>query len=145
MSDPATPSPTAGVVNITPSDKTSEAPVRLVHSTSEILDLFVDILDKDDTNRDKLKQGVEHLLTEHWHVCKWADMQFFTSEDVKAALVPGHGMPAEELLAPVIVKKVGGIIDYAKIGILTADLTLDDIMGVILRPRIGSHLLQVLL
>jgi hypothetical protein len=35
----------------------------------------------------------------------------------------------EELLAPVIVKKVGCIVDYAKIGILTPDLTLDDIMG----------------
>jgi hypothetical protein len=35
----------------------------------------------------------------------------------------------EELLAPVIIKKVSCIVDYAKHGNLTAELTLDDIIG----------------
>ena len=81
---------------------------------SEILDLFVDILDKEETSRDKLKQGINRLLTEHWRVRKWGDMKSLTSEDVKAALVSGHGMP-KDLLAPVVVKKVGCIVDYPKI------------------------------
>jgi hypothetical protein len=87
MSDPSTPStPTAGAPKVTPpSEKAGEASVRLAHLMSDILDLFVDILDEEEANRDKLKQGVNHLLTEHWHVRKWGDMKFFSSEDVKAA------------------------------------------------------------
>ena len=59
---------------------------------------------------------------------KWSDLKLFSAEDVKSALVPGIGIP-DELLAPVIVKKVCCIVDYAKYGHLTANLTLDDIMG----------------
>jgi hypothetical protein len=78
MSDPSTPStPSAGATRVTPSEKAGEASVPLVHFISEILDLFVDILDEEETNRDKLKQGVNHLLTEHWRVRKWGDMKFF--------------------------------------------------------------------
>jgi hypothetical protein len=128
MSAPSTPLAGADVATVTPGDPAKDHPVRLVHSTSEILDLFVDILDADSTIRDKLKEGIGHLLIEHWCVTKWSDLKLFSSEDVKAALVSGHGMP-EELLAPVIIKKVSCVVDYAKHGNLTADLTLDDIIG----------------
>lgn len=131
MSTPFTPPATAGAASVTPYGDASGADsntVRLVPFTSEILDFFVDILDEDNSIRDKLKQGIEYLLTDHWRVKKWNDLKFFSAEDVKLALVPGNGMP-EELLAPVIVKKIGCIVDYAQCGVLTADLTLDDIMG----------------
>ena len=129
-SDPSTPSQSAGAAaSVTPGGGTGvETPVRLIHSTSEILDLFVDVLDEEDTDRATLKQGIEFLLSEHWRVRKWGDLKFFSSEDVKAALVTGNGMPAE-ILTPVIVKKIGCVVDYAKIGTLTADLTLDDVVG----------------
>jgi hypothetical protein len=77
-----------------------------------------------------LKQGIEFLLNEHWRVRKWGDLKFFSSEDVKLALVPGTstGMP-EELLTPVIIKKLGCLVDYAHIGTLTPGLTMDDVVG----------------
>jgi hypothetical protein len=128
MSEPSTPSPTAGAASITPGDAVNVTPVRLVHPTSQILDLFVDILDEEEADRTKLKEGITLLFSQHWRVRKWSDMKLFTSEDVKTALVSGNGMP-EELLAPVVVKKVGCIVDYARIGILTPDLTLDVIMS----------------
>ena len=73
----------------------------------------MDILDEEPDTRDKLKQGIERLLMEHWRVRKWGDLKFFASADVKEALVSGNGMP-EELLAPVIIEKVGCIVDFAK-------------------------------
>ena len=106
MSAPSTPSPHAGgtAAKITPpSDKPGESSGNMVHSMSETLDFFLDILDEEPDTRDKLKQGIERLLMEHWRVRKWGDLKFFTSADVKEALVSGNGMP-EELLAPVIIK-----------------------------------------
>ena len=51
----------------------------------------------------------------------------FTSSDVAAALVPSNNIPAE-LTAPVIVKKLGYIVDFARIGVLTRDTTMNDIV-----------------
>lgn len=133
MSDPSTPPHASGVPRVSPGEKTPADAYRLVQSTPEFLDLFVDILDEDDTIRDKLKQGIDRLLTETWKVRKWNDLKFFSAADVETALVPGNGLP-DEILAPVIIKKVGCVVDYAKIGVLATDLHLDDIM---------SHLTEV--
>jgi hypothetical protein len=79
MSAPSTPLAGTDVATITHGDTAKDHPVRLVHSSSEILDLFVDILDADTTIRDKLKEGIGHLLIEHWCVTKWSDLKLFSS------------------------------------------------------------------
>ena len=113
--------PTAG------GDGTQKTPVRLVHSMSEVFDFFVDILDEDNLDRDVLKSGIESLIKDHWQVSKWSDLKLFSALDVKEYLVTANGFP-KELLSPVIIKKVGCVVDYAHYGELTAELTLDDIM-----------------
>ena len=89
MSDPSTPSPApaATAASVTPpGDMANANPIRLIHSTSDIPDLFLDILDEDETDRAKLKQGIQFLFIKHGRVRKWGDMKFFTSEDVETAL-----------------------------------------------------------
>ena len=128
MSDYPVASPATDIAGIADRDTANVTPVRLVRFTPELLNLFVDILDEEEADRVTLKQGIEFLLNEHWRVRKWGDLKFFSSEDVKLALVPGTGMP-EELLTPVIIKKLGCLVDYAHIGTLTPGLTMDDVVG----------------
>ena len=145
MTDPSTPSVPAATTGggvVSPAQPSHHTPpTRSFQTTmSGIIDLFVDILDESDTDRAKLKAGLELLINDHWKVRMWFDMRFFTSDDVKAALVPGNEFP-EELLAPVIVvKKVGCVIDYSPIGTLTPELTLDEVMRQLAadRKRVSS-------
>ena len=51
----------------------------------------------------------------------------FTSGDVATALRPGTGVPSE-LSGPVIVRKLGYVVDYAQFGSLTPAMTMDDIV-----------------
>jgi hypothetical protein len=132
MTDPSMPSESAASAGgvVSPSQPSPQTPPTRPFQTtmSGIIDLFVDILDEGDTDRAKLKAGLELFINDHWNkVRKWFDIRFFTSDDVKTALVLGNGFP-EELLAPVIVKKVGCVIDYSPICILTPELTLDEVM-----------------
>ena len=131
MNDPTTPSTStpadSSIVTPTGVSNPRTPPRTTQPDMSAIIDLFVDVLDEGDADRAKLKQGLELLIIDHWKVKKWFDMRFFSSDDVKAALVSGNGFP-EELLAPVIVKKVGCVIDYSPLGILTPELTLDEVM-----------------
>ena len=87
----------------------------------------MDILDKDKADGVKLKESILTLIK---------TAQVGRSEVVcfsrdQSASVSIKEMPEELLVAPVIVKKVGCIVDYACIGILTpaGDLTLDDILS----------------
>lgn len=137
MSDPSVSSPAAGVANVTDSDSAHVTPVRAIRFTPEFLDMFVDILDEEETDRVTLRQGLEFLLNDHWRVRKWGDLKFFTSADVKTALVPGNGMP-EELLTPVIVKKIGCLVDYAQVGTLRPGMTMDDVVGLL--PTLSTKL-----
>ncbi len=54
----------------------------------------------------------------------------FTSGDVATALRPGTGVPSE-LSAPVIVRKLGYVVDYAQFGTLTPAMTMDDIVSLV--------------
>ena len=130
MSEPSTPSHNAdgGVIVTPPSDRQNLNPVRLVHSMSETLEFFVDIIDEDGTERETLKAGIENLIRDHWQVHKWGDLKLFTAADVKEALVASNGF-AKELLSPVIIKKIGCVVDFAHHGDLSAGMTLDDIMS----------------
>ena len=128
-STPATAAPADTSVVTPPDPSAPRTPTRHDESSSmsEIIGLFDDLLGEAGDARDQLKQGLEMLIVDHWKVRKWFDMRFFSSDDVKAALVPGSTYP-NELLASVIVKKVGCVIDYSPLGTLTLELTLDEVM-----------------
>jgi hypothetical protein len=100
----------------------------LVRFAPDILDLIVKVLATDNEIRPTLKAGVGHLFTEHWQVHRWEDLMVFSSADVATALASANGVPTE-LNAPVIVKKLGYIIDYAQFGTLTPDSTMNDIVA----------------
>jgi hypothetical protein len=72
MSAPSNPPTAASIAKVTPvlgsNDVTNDAtnaPVRLVHSTSELLDLVIDILDEDETIRGEMKKGITTLFIGH--------------------------------------------------------------------------------
>ena len=128
-STPATAAPADSSVVTSPDQSNPRSPTRHDESSSmsEIIDLFVDLLDEAGAAREQLKQGLAMLIIDHWKVRKWFDMRFFSSDDVKAELVAGSNDP-NNLLAPVIIKKVGCVVDYSPLGTLTPNLTLDEVM-----------------
>ena len=77
-----------------------------------------------------MKQGVDALFSDHWQVMTWSDLKVFTSGDVATALRPGSGVPSE-LSAPVIVRKLGYVVDYAQFDTLTPAMTTDDIVSLV--------------
>jgi hypothetical protein len=128
-SDLSTPSSkTSGAAAVTPPDGTPTDPVRLVNSMSETIEFFVKILDEDGDDRELLMRGIELLLKEHWQVRKWGDLKLFSADDVKDYIVEANGF-AKEFLSPVIIKKIGCIVEFAQYGDFSVETTLDDIMS----------------
>ena len=135
MSAPTTtPSPmakTADPTDPTTVDDTVQNPVKLFRFEPDILKLVVDIIAPGSVYRDTLRKGVDALLSDHWHATTWGDLKVFTAVDVATALAPGSGIPPEFLSAPVIVKKLGYVVDYAQFGTLTPATTMDDIVSTV--------------
>jgi hypothetical protein len=76
-----------------------------------------------------LKKGITTLFIGRWGVKKWSDLKLFSAADVTLALESDTtGMP-KEILAPVIIKKVCCIVDYAKHGHLTPGMSMDDVLS----------------
>jgi hypothetical protein len=129
MSSTSTPPPASQkLATVTPSDTTGETPVRLVRFKPADLKLIVSLVSHDNDEHESLTSGIDALFSLHWKVYKWEDLMVFSSSDVAAALIPGTNVPPE-LTAPVIVKKLGYIVDYAHIGILTPTLTMNEIVS----------------
>ena len=57
----------------------------------------------------------------------WPDLMLFDSTDVATTLMTVHGIPAA-LTAPAMVKRLGFIVEYAQIGILTKGITMTEII-----------------
>ena len=135
MSSTSTPPPASErLATVTPSHTKGETPVRLVRFKPADLKLIVSLVSHDNNEHKSLTSGIDALFSLHWKVYTWEDLMVFTSSDVTAALIPGTIIPPE-LTAPVIVKKLGYVVDYAHIGILTPSL-LDDERHHILRDRV---------
>jgi hypothetical protein len=77
-----------------------------------------------------LREGIDALFSKHWQVSTWEDLMVFTSGDVATALVPNEGIP-KEFSAPVIVKKLGYVVEYAQFGTLTSTTTMNDIVSTV--------------
>jgi hypothetical protein len=129
MSASSTPPPAAAkLASVTPGDTMGGTPVRLVRFQPAELKLIVSLVSHDPTDHEMLSSGIDALFSDHWKVFTWEDLMVFSSADVVTALVPGTGMPGE-LLTPVIVKKLGYIVDFAPLGTLTSTLTMNDIVA----------------
>ena len=138
MSDPSTPTTAPGLASVTPDASLGEKMIRLVRFMPGILDLIVDVLAPGSAIRSTLKYGIGHLFAEHWQVNTWEDLMVFSSVDVATALVTTNGVP-KELTAPVIVKKLGYIIDYAQFGTLTPDSMMNDIVARVTAAKQRSY------
>ena len=128
MSEPSTPSPAPKLACVTPGDNLIETSVRMARFTPETLDLVTGVLTQNPQHRITLRTGIDILFTERWQVHNWTDLMVFSSADISAALVPDQGFPPE-LIAPVIVKKLGYIVDFAQFGTLTPTMTMNDIVS----------------
>ena len=89
----------------------------------ETLDHIVELICPGSADKEGLKKALGDLFSEKWFVHGWADLMVFTSMDVTEALV--HGT---DLATPVIIKKLGYVVDYAGIATLTPDVTMNDIV-----------------
>ena len=129
MSSASTPPPASQkLATITPGDTHGETPVRLVRFKPADLTFIVSLVSNDHEEFESLMSGIDALFSLHWKVYTWEDLMVFSSSDVAAALIPGTNIPPE-LTAPVIVKKLGYIVDYAPIGTLTPTLTMNEIVA----------------
>ena len=135
MSTPfATPSPMSKTTDTMVEEDLTETQVLLFRFEPAILDLIVGIIAPDTPNRITLREGIDALFSGHWQVSTWADLMVFTSGDVATALVPSEGVP-KELSAPVIVKKLGYVVDYARFGTLTPATTMNDIVSAVMSSK----------
>ena len=139
MSTPfATPSPVSKTTDTTTVEEDlTETQVVLFRFEPAVLDLIVGIIASDTPNRITLRGGIDALFSEHWQVSTWADLMVFTSGDAATALVPSEGVP-KELSAPVIVKKLGYVVDYARFGTLTPATTMNDIVSAVMSSKQGA-------
>lgn len=131
MSVPTTtPSPAFKPTELSALDDSPKSPIRLFRFEPDVLDMIVHVIGPGSPARETLKQGIDALFSDHWQVATWSDLKVFTSTDVATALRPGSGIPPE-LSAPVIVRKLGYVIDYAQLGTLTSATTMDDIVSAV--------------
>lgn len=93
----------------------------------EVLDIIVGLLAPWSLDTQRLRQTVDTLFAVKWKARTWSDLMVFSSTDVTTALVPGEGVP-EDVPVPVIVKKLGYIVDFARVGSLTTDILMNDLV-----------------
>lgn len=79
----------------------------------EVLDIIVGLLAPGSLDTQRLRETVDTLFAVKWKARTWSDLMVFSSTDVTTALVPGEGVP-EDVPVPVIVKKLGYIVDFAR-------------------------------
>ncbi|KAI2499912.1 hypothetical protein MHU86_14582 [Fragilaria crotonensis] len=130
MSAPPSPIPGTPFAAVTPGVEQDPAPPRIDRFVPELLDRIVSLLAPTQQARGIIRAGIDALFSEHWQARDWCDLMVFTSADISTALVQ-NGVVPEELTAPVIVKKLGYIVDYARIGELTESTTMTQILSTV--------------
>ncbi|KAI2497480.1 hypothetical protein MHU86_17030 [Fragilaria crotonensis] len=102
-----------------------------------VLEMILNLLVSGDTNADILRASLDTLFTLKWQAtCWWLDLMVFTSADVSTSLSDssdGVAIP-EELRSLVLIKKLGYIVDFARIGSLTPETTMNDIVKAVTAP-----------
>ena len=95
-----------------------------------VLEFIVSLLAPAPSATTILRKAIDTLFAEKWQAKNWSDLMVFTSIDVAEAFAPSQEIPAEAT-APVIVKKLGYIVDYARIGVLTETTTMNDLVRLV--------------
>ena len=75
-----------------------------------------------------LREAIEALF-KGWQVTTWSDLSVITSEELSEHIMALEDGDIKQKLSPLAVrKKLGYVIDYARIGTLRADLVMNDIV-----------------
>ncbi|KAI2508499.1 hypothetical protein MHU86_5898 [Fragilaria crotonensis] len=126
MSTPSTPTPNPTTVSVTPGTALgTNLPGDPPRFEDETLSLIVNLIAPGSS--EAVTPVLNELFAIRWQVMTWSDLVVFNSADVINALQPGTGISVE-LTAPVVAKKLGYIVDYARIGKLTPTLTMNEIV-----------------
>lgn len=107
----------------------------------DVIKIIGKLLDPPGHTNDTVVKALDTLFTDHWEVRTWSDLECFRSEDVSAALTADgvHDLFVA-LTAPVVIRKLGYVVNYAAIGTLTPDLSMNEIIH---RVRAGAEVLSV--
>ena len=127
---PRTPDASSKTSTVSPGARDGENPVILDGFDPEVLDMIVDLLTPGTSATAALRNGVDTLFSTTWQVLSWSDLMVFTSADVTATITDGtvgNNIP-KELKSIVVMKKLGYIVDFARIGQLTAETTMNDVV-----------------
>ena len=127
MSVPATPDTHPAAASVTPGGYSIERSTLGERFEPSVLDLIVGLLAPDTSATVALRTAIDAVFVDRWQATTWADLMVFTSTDVAAAFTPGPDIPVEAT-APVVVKKLGYVVDFARIGALTPNTTMNDIV-----------------
>lgn len=137
MEPPTSPTKHPVTLAVSPDDK-SGGTSAVTSSVFEpaVLEMILNLLVSGDTNADILHAGLDTLFTLKWQATCWLDLMVFTSADVSTSLSDssdGVAIP-EELRSLVLIKKLGYIVDFARIGSLTPETTMNDIVKAVTAP-----------
>lgn len=137
MAPPTSPTKHPVTLAVSPDDK-SGGTSAVTSSVFEpaVLEMILNLLVSGDTNADILRAGLDTLFTLKWQATCWLDLMVFTSADVSTSLSDssdGVAIP-EELRSLVLIKKLGYIVDFARIGSLTPETTMNDIVKAVTAP-----------
>ena len=127
MSVPPTPDTHPAAASVTPGGYSIERSTLGERFEPSVLDLIVGLLAPDTSATVALRTAIDAVFVDRWQATTWADLMVFTSTDVAAAFTPGPDIPVEAT-APVVVKKLGYVVDFARIGALTPNTTMNDIV-----------------
>ncbi|KAI2513043.1 hypothetical protein MHU86_1334 [Fragilaria crotonensis] len=122
---PSTPDPAPTTASVTPGGYTVERPTFGERFEPSVLQLIVKLLAPASPATDVIRTAIDAIFVDKWQATTWAYLKKTT--DVAAAFAPSADIPAEAT-APVIVKKLGYVVDFARVGTLTADTTMNDIV-----------------
>jgi hypothetical protein len=126
MSVPPTPDSTPAATSITPGGYSIKRQTLGERFEPSVLDMIVELLAPAPPALAVLRTAIDAVFVDRWQAKNWADLMVFTLTDVAEAFAPGTDIHVEAT-APVIVKKLGYVVDFARIGVLANDTTMNDI------------------
>ena len=126
---PATPA-------VSPDDRVGDTFVGRTGFEPEVLEWILDLITPNTPDSDVLRASLDTLFTQRWQATSWLDSMVFTSADVTASLSANtdDATISEKLRSLVIIKKLGYTVDFARIGSLTPETTMNEIVKAVMTP-----------
>jgi hypothetical protein len=96
----------------------------------KILDMIVSLLMPSADAASAVRSGLDHLFANEWDAKSWNDLGVFSAADVATDIQACAEAPPD-IKSKVIMKKLGYIIEYAHFGVLTPELTMNDVVSAV--------------